>query len=41
LKKTNAPSNILHKYILLRGDAYRMNEDFEEAEKEYKSIIDE
>jgi hypothetical protein len=29
LKKIKAPENELNKFIILRGDAYRLNEDFE------------
>lgn len=29
--KINAPLSALNPYILLKGDAYRLNEDFDEA----------
>jgi hypothetical protein len=41
LKKISAPASEVSKYQILRGDAYRLNEEFEEAEKEYKSLPDE
>ena len=41
LEKSNASKAELSKFMILRGDAYRMTEDYEEAEKEYKSIPDE
>ena len=38
LKQASAKETELAKYVILRGDAYRMTEDYEEAEKEYRSI---
>ena len=33
LRKIKAPETQLCKYTLLTGDAYRLNEDYDEAEK--------
>jgi hypothetical protein len=41
LKAVKAPASEISKYQILRGDAYRLNEEFEEAEREYKTLPDE
>lgn len=33
MRKINAPQSEINKFVLLRGDAYRLNEDYEEAEQ--------
>ena len=38
LQRVGAPKTQINKFILLRGDAYRLNEDYEEAERDYKSV---
>jgi hypothetical protein len=41
VRKTNKPQAILDEYIIQKGDAHKMNEEFDKAEEAYKSVLTE
>ena len=38
IRKSQPPSYVIDKHIIELGDAFRLNQDYEEAEKQYKKV---